>query len=59
MKKELGEEWRLDPTHEIEYSVESFDLEMGRSGVEKNLLGNTLGGNLGGTLRSADRMKNQ
>jgi len=28
LKKELGVEWRLDPTHEIEYTLESFAEEM-------------------------------
>lgn len=28
LKKELGVEWRLDPTHETEYTLESFDEEM-------------------------------
>lgn len=28
LKKELGVEWRLDPTHEIEYTIETFADEM-------------------------------
>jgi SAM-dependent methyltransferase len=32
LKKELGVEWRLDPTHEIEYSLESFQSEMAAAG---------------------------
>ncbi|MBU0512922.1 MAG: hypothetical protein KJ638_14640 [Chloroflexi bacterium] len=28
LKKELGVEWRLDPTHEIEYTQETFAAEM-------------------------------
>lgn len=28
LKQELNEEWRLDPTHKIEYTLESFDEEM-------------------------------
>jgi 2-polyprenyl-3-methyl-5-hydroxy-6-metoxy-1,4-benzoquinol methylase len=28
LKQELGVEWRLDPTHEIEYTLESFAQEM-------------------------------
>jgi ubiquinone/menaquinone biosynthesis C-methylase UbiE len=28
LKKELGIEWRLDPTHETEYTLESFQQEM-------------------------------
>lgn len=28
LKKELGVEWRLDPTHEIEYTLETFATEM-------------------------------
>ena len=28
LKKELGVEWRLDPTHEIEYTLETFAEEM-------------------------------
>jgi glycosyltransferase involved in cell wall biosynthesis len=33
LKKELGVEWRLDPTHETEYSYESFVYELGRAGL--------------------------
>ncbi|MCB9422435.1 MAG: class I SAM-dependent methyltransferase [Ardenticatenaceae bacterium] len=28
LKRELGVEWRLDPTHETEYTIESFAQEM-------------------------------
>lgn len=28
LKRELGVEWRLDPTHETEYTLESFAMEM-------------------------------
>ena len=28
LKKELGVEWRLDPTHETEYTLETFAEEM-------------------------------
>jgi 2-polyprenyl-3-methyl-5-hydroxy-6-metoxy-1,4-benzoquinol methylase len=28
LKKELGVEWRLDPTHETEYTIETFTEEM-------------------------------
>ena len=28
LKKELGVEWRLDPTHEIEYTLETFAAEI-------------------------------
>ena len=28
LKRELGVEWRLDPTHETEYTIESFAKEM-------------------------------
>lgn len=33
LKKELGVEWRLDPTHETEYTVESFAEEMVEAGL--------------------------
>lgn len=33
LKQELGVEWRLDPTHEIEYTLESFADEMERAGL--------------------------
>ena len=33
LKKELGVEWRLDPTHETEYTVESFRNEMKSAGL--------------------------
>jgi len=33
LKKELGVEWRLDPTHETEYTLESFAEEMSHAGV--------------------------
>lgn len=32
LKKELGVEWRLDPTHETEYTQESFSEEVGEAG---------------------------
>jgi 2-polyprenyl-3-methyl-5-hydroxy-6-metoxy-1,4-benzoquinol methylase len=32
LKKELGVEWRLDPTHETEYTKESFLTEMAEAG---------------------------
>lgn len=34
LKRELGVEWRLDPTHETEYSLESFAAEMAEAGLE-------------------------
>jgi SAM-dependent methyltransferase len=34
LKKELGVEWRLDPTHETEYTLESFAAEMDEAGLE-------------------------
>ncbi|MFQ5422155.1 MAG: class I SAM-dependent methyltransferase [Anaerolineae bacterium] len=34
LKKELGVEWRLDPTHETEYTQESFAAEMAAAGLE-------------------------
>ena len=33
LKKELGLEWRLDPTHEIEYTQESFKAEIEKAGL--------------------------
>lgn len=33
LKKELGVEWRLDPTHETEYTLESFAEEMTAAGL--------------------------
>ena len=33
LKKELGVEWRLDPTHETEYTLESFAEEMAEAGL--------------------------
>jgi SAM-dependent methyltransferase len=33
LKKELGVEWRLDDTHEIEYTLESFAREMQEAGL--------------------------
>jgi len=33
LKKELNVEWRLDPTHEIEYSLEEFEAEMKKAGL--------------------------
>jgi 2-polyprenyl-3-methyl-5-hydroxy-6-metoxy-1,4-benzoquinol methylase len=34
LKKELGVEWRLDPTHEPEHSLESFAEEMAVAGMQ-------------------------
>jgi glycosyltransferase involved in cell wall biosynthesis len=33
LRQELGVEWRLDPTHETEYTYESFVYELGRGGL--------------------------
>lgn len=33
LKRELGSEWRLDPTHETEYTLESFAAETGAAGL--------------------------
>lgn len=33
LKRELGVEWQLDPTHETEYSLESFPEEMKAAGL--------------------------
>lgn len=33
LKKEVGVEWRLDDTHEIEYTLESFASEMQEAGL--------------------------
>lgn len=33
LKKELGVEWRLDPTHQTEYTLESFDEEIRNAGM--------------------------
>jgi 2-polyprenyl-3-methyl-5-hydroxy-6-metoxy-1,4-benzoquinol methylase len=33
LKKELGVEWRLDPTHETEYTLEAFAEEMAAAGL--------------------------
>ena len=33
LKRELGVEWRSDPTHETEYTVESFAAEMAEAGL--------------------------
>jgi SAM-dependent methyltransferase len=33
LKRELGVEWRLDPTHEIEYTLESFDKELAEASL--------------------------
>ena len=33
LKRELGVEWRLDPSHETEYSLESFAAEMLKAGL--------------------------
>lgn len=34
LKKELGVAWRLDDTHEIEYTLESFEEEMQKAGLK-------------------------
>lgn len=34
LKRELGVEWRLDPTHEIEYTLEEFENEMVAAGLK-------------------------
>lgn len=34
LKRELGVEWRLDPTHEIEYTLEEFADEMAAAGLK-------------------------
>lgn len=34
LKQELGVEWRLDPSHETEYTLESFAEEMATAGLE-------------------------
>ncbi len=36
LKKELGVEWRLDPTHETEYTLESFADEMAAAKLRIN-----------------------
>jgi SAM-dependent methyltransferase len=33
LKRELGVEWRLDPTHETEYTLAGFEQEMNEAGV--------------------------
>lgn len=33
LKQELGVEWRLDPTHETEYTLETFQEEMRQAGL--------------------------
>lgn len=33
LKRELGVEWRLDQTHETEYTLESFAEEMAAAGL--------------------------
>jgi 2-polyprenyl-3-methyl-5-hydroxy-6-metoxy-1,4-benzoquinol methylase len=33
LKKELGVEWRLDDTHETEYTIESYQAEMAEAGM--------------------------
>ena len=33
LKKELGVEWRLDPTHETEYTIESWAKEIKEAGL--------------------------
>lgn len=38
LKREVGEEWRLDPTHETEYTQEEFLLEMEEAGLEVDCL---------------------
>lgn len=38
LKKELGVEWRLDPTHEIEYTLETFTDEMEQAGLQVDYL---------------------
>ena len=37
LKQELGVEWRLDPTHEIEYTIESFAEEIAEAGLTVSL----------------------
>ncbi|GAI45387.1 unnamed protein product, partial [marine sediment metagenome] len=32
-KKELGLEYRLDPTHYVEYTLEQFKEELGRANI--------------------------
>jgi len=34
LKKELGVEWRLDSTHENEYTLESFQEEIQEAGLK-------------------------
>ena len=34
LKRELGVEWRLDPTHETEYTIESFAQEMAEAQLQ-------------------------
>ena len=34
LKRELGVEWRLDPTHETEYTPESFKEELSEAGLK-------------------------
>ncbi len=36
LKKELGVEWRLDPTHETEYTLEQFEREIAAAGLYIN-----------------------
>jgi len=36
LRKELGVEWRLDDTHEIEYTLESFSEEMFEAGLKSD-----------------------
>ncbi|HLO18486.1 MAG TPA: sulfotransferase [Anaerolineales bacterium] len=38
LKKEVGVEWRLDSTHETEYTLESFDAELHEAGLTKDYL---------------------
>ncbi len=48
LKRELGLEWRLDHTHETEYTLESFKTEMEQAGLEIRRFRSTLGRDLGG-----------
>ncbi len=34
LKQELGVEWRLDPTHETEYTLETFAAELSKAGMK-------------------------
>ena len=33
-KKEIGANWRLDKTHYVEYTLDSFKKELGQSGLK-------------------------